>query len=197
MSADPTPPSPRGHRPPPSRHVLFPPEGAPAPEVAGADRERNWIPWVAALIVIVVIIAIVFFISYGSRSGSRSSSSGVAPYASHLAISDVHLSRATNFAGNQLTYVDGTISNHGDLTVTGVTVRLSFTSLDPSTAPQEEQVPVQLIRTRQPYIDTEPVSAEPLMPGTSHDFRLIFDNVSPMWDQHIPSIEIQSVATRK
>ena len=42
--------------------------------------------------------------------------------------------------------------------------------------------PLKLIRTREPYIDLEPVSAAPLKPGDVEDFRLIFDAVSPDWN---------------
>ena len=40
---------------------------------------------------------------------------------------------------------------------------------------QNETQQLMLIRTRDPYIDVEPVSAAPLKPGDGQDFRLIFD----------------------
>ena len=41
---------------------------------------------------------------------------------------------------------------------------------------------------REPYIDTEPVSAAPLKPGAEQDFRLIFDSVSPEWAGALPEM---------
>ncbi len=158
----------------------------------GASPERSWLPWIVAAVVILLIVVLAFV--FGGRRAANRVASGVDPYAAQLAISSVQLSQATNFAGDQLTYVDGTIMNHGDRTVTGITVRVLFAN-DDGEQPQTEQVPLNLIRTRQPYVDTEPVSGAPLKPGTSADFRLIFDDVSSLWNQQIPVVKIQSLTT--
>jgi hypothetical protein len=52
---------------------------------------------------------------------------------------------------------------------------------------------MMLIRTRDPYIDTQPVSAAPLKPGDERDFRLSFDTVTPDWDGVYPEIRILRV----
>ena len=57
-------------------------------------------------------------------------------------------------------------------------------------------MPVTLIRTRQPYIDVQPLSAAPLAPGASAEFRLTFDDVRPDWNQQVPVIRVVRVATR-
>jgi hypothetical protein len=105
------------------------------------------------------------------------------------------MSEAANFAGGKVTYVDGTITNKGDKTVTGVHVVVTFKN-DMGEPPQRIPMPLTLIRTREPYVDIEPVSAEPLKPGDSHDFRLIFDHVSPTWNQQYPTIQAMHVETR-
>ena len=61
---------------------------------------------------------------------------------------------------------------------------------------QNETQPLKLIRTREPYIDVEPVSAAPLKPGGEQDFRLIFDKVSPDWDGAYPEVRVIHVDTR-
>ncbi|HSZ16799.1 MAG TPA: hypothetical protein VK764_06835, partial [Terracidiphilus sp.] len=58
---------------------------------------------------------------------------------------------------------------------------------------QNETQALKLIRTRDPYVDVEPVSAAPLHPGDGRDFRLIFDAVSPDWDGAYPEIRILHV----
>jgi hypothetical protein len=58
------------------------------------------------------------------------------------------------------------------------------------------QAPVSLVRSRDPYVDTQTISAAPLPPGKSQDFRLVFDNVSPMWNQAPPQLRIADVGTR-
>ena len=68
--------------------------------------------------------------------------------------------------------------------------------LDGKEVAQNETQPLTFIRTREPYIDTEPVSAAPLKPSVSQDFRLIFDHVSPEWDGAYPEVRILRVQTR-
>lgn len=164
-----------------------PPESASAQE---SEPGRNWFPWIVACIAILVLGGIaVLLANHGSTPAPLT---GVDPYAGQLAIQDVHLSQASNFAGDQLTYVDGTVTNRGNKTVTGITVRVLFAN-DEGEQPQVELAPLTLIRSRDPYVDTVPVSAAPLKPGASQDFRLTFDDVSPLWNQQAPRVEIQRV----
>jgi hypothetical protein len=45
-------------------------------------------------------------------------------------------------------------------------------------------------------VDLEPVSAAPIEPGQSRDFRLIFDTVPAEWNQQYPEIRVVSVHAR-
>jgi hypothetical protein len=56
--------------------------------------------------------------------------------------------------------------------------------------PQIETLPLALIRTREPYIDTQPVSASPLKPGDGRDFRLIFETIPANWNTQMPEVHI-------
>jgi hypothetical protein len=182
----------------PSRNdVHLGPESSRTPDGPGrgGNTERNWLPWIVAIIVVVLIAGLVLLANGHREIETNSGASTIDPYAAHLVLSDVHVSQASNFAGDQLTYVDGTISNQGDRTVTSITVRVLFPN-DDGEQPQAEQVPLNLIRTRQPYVDTESVSAAPLKPGSSQDFRLIFDGVSALWNQEVPAVKFQSISTR-
>ena len=62
--------------------------------------------------------------------------------------------------------------------------------------PQVETVPVALIRTHQPYIDTQPISDAPLAPGDEKEFRLIFEDVATNWNQQLPEIRVVKVSAR-
>jgi hypothetical protein len=117
------------------------------------------------------------------------------PYAGSLAVSHLAMSESTNLAGGKVTYLDGQIANRGGRTVTGVTVQVLFRDFAHEVAQNESQ-PLKLIRTREPYIDVEPLSGAPLRPGDERDFRLIFDAVSPDWDGAYPEIRILRVATK-
>ena len=63
-------------------------------------------------------------------------------------------------------------------------------------APQIETLPLTLIRTRQPYIDTQPVSASPLKPGDERDFRLIFESIPENWNMEMPEVRVVEVDTK-
>ncbi|MEO6830185.1 MAG: DUF2393 family protein [Acidobacteriaceae bacterium] len=188
---DPSSPS-RQPSAPPSNPVLFSAE--PGGGAHPARGGRNLLPWIVAAVVICILVVLTLI--FGGRRATNTSTARVDPYAAQLAISNVHLSQATNFAGDQLTYVDGTVGNHGDRTVTAITVRVVFANND-GEQPQVKRIPLSLIRTREPYVDTQPVSAAPLKPGASQDFRLIFDDISPLWNQQIPTIEAASVVHRQ
>ena len=115
------------------------------------------------------------------------------PYAASLTIADVQMSEARNFAGGKVTYLDGKITNRGDRTLTGVTVQVAFRN-DLKEIAQKETMPLSLIRTRDPYVDTQPVSASPLKPGEQREFRLIFDTVAGDWNGQYPEIRVVQVS---
>ena len=118
-----------------------------------------------------------------------------AAYAANLPLSNIQMSESTSFSGSKATYVDGHIGNHGTATITGVTVQVVFAN-DVSLPPQIQTVPLTLIGMRQPYIDTEPVSAAPLTPAAEADFRLILDPINQDWNQQQPLIRVIHVSTR-
>ena len=159
-------------------------------------REKtSWLPWIAAAVVIVV--GLVFLIVAGGRSHPdvTANNAGMAaadPYAAKLTISGLQMSEATSFSGAKVTYIDGQITNNGDRTLNGVTVQVGFHG-DTGEFAQRLAMPLSLIRTREPYIDTEPVSAAPLRPAQSRDFRLIFDTIPSDWNQQYPEIRVISV----
>jgi hypothetical protein len=61
---------------------------------------------------------------------------------------------------------------------------------------QKETMPLNLIRTREPYVDTQPMSAAPLEPGSGREFRLIFDHVTEDWDQEYPEVRVIEVMAK-
>jgi len=111
------------------------------------------------------------------------------PYAVNLSVSNLHMSESANLAGGKSTYIDGSITNTGGRTVTGISVQVLFR--DPAhEVAQNETQPLRIVRTREPAVDVEPVSAAPLKPGDTEDFRLIFDTVAQDWDGAFPEIRI-------
>jgi hypothetical protein len=111
------------------------------------------------------------------------------PYAANLVIGHLAMSESANLAGGKSTYLDGQITNQGNRTVTGITVQVLFR--DPAhEVAQNETEPLKVIRTRDPYVDVEPLSAAPLKPGDQQDFRLIFDTIAQDWDGAYPEVRI-------
>jgi hypothetical protein len=143
---------------------------------------------VAALIVVVLVGALVF----AGRKKPAAAPSTLQPadaYSADLPLSQLAMSESANLSGGKLTYLDGHIGNTGDRTVNAITVQVVFQN-DESLAPQIDTLPLTLIRMKQPYIDTEPVSAAPLKPGDEREFRLTFDTVPENWNQQMPEVRI-------
>lgn len=156
-----------------------------------AEQERNWLPMlVAAAFVLAVGAGLVLFYSRSkSATAVTPISAPIDPYAAKLVIGNLAMSESANLAGGKSTYLDGQIANQGDRTVTGITVQILFR--DPAhEVAQNDTQQLKVIRTREPYIDIEPLSAAPLKPGDQADFRLIFDTVAQDWDGAYPEIRI-------
>jgi len=163
---------------------------------APTPSERSWLPVaVAATIVFVVAGGLVLIFEHGKSGPAFTPISAAAdPYAANLAISQLSMSESSNLAGGKVTYLDGHIANNGNRTVTGIMVQVLFR--DPAhEVAQNETHPLEMIRTRDPYIDVEPLSAAPLKPGGAGDFRLIFDTVAKDWDGAFPEIRVIHVET--
>jgi Protein of unknown function (DUF2393) len=159
--------------------------------------QRNWLPLaIAAGVVVLVAAVVIIALQHNHKPITVTPVSASAdPYAASLPISGLVMSESTNLAGGKVTYVDGHIANKGNKTITGITVQVLFR--DPAKeVTQNETQPLKLIRTRDPYVDLQPVSSAPLQPGDERDFRLIFDAVSPDWDGAYPQIRIIHVESK-
>lgn len=162
-----------------------------------AAPERNWMPLaVAAAIVLAIAGGIVLFFEHGKSAPTVTPiSAATDPYDANLAISNLAMSESSNLAGGKVTYLDGQIANHGNRTLSGITVQVLFR--DPAhEVAQNETQPLKIIRTRDPYIDVEPLAASPLKSGEVKDFRLIFDTVAQDWDGAFPEIRIIHVDSK-
>lgn len=166
--------------------------GAPKAE----EREtRSPIPWIVAGVVVVVVLGLLIALGH-HRAPVNPGGAGMAaadPYAANLPIANLKMSQAGNMAGGQTTYIDGQVTNKGSETVTGITVQVGFTGFTGQLVGKPAMA-LTLIRTREPYVDTEPVRAAPILPGQTRDFRLIFDSIPPDWNQNYPEVRIIQVS---
>ncbi|MFZ0339803.1 MAG: DUF2393 family protein [Terracidiphilus sp.] len=156
-----------------------------------ANTERSWLPVaVASAIVIAAIGGLFLFYEHGKAMPTVTPiTSASDPYATNLTISNLAMSESSNLSGGKVTYLDGHIVNEGGRTVTGITVQVLFRDGAHDVAQNETQQ-LRIIRTRDPYVDIEPLSAAPLKPGDADDFRLVFDTVADQWDGAFPDIRI-------
>jgi hypothetical protein len=161
------------------------------------EREgRSYLPWIIAGGVIIVAVVLLFVFSSPKPQPANPGGAGLAPpdpYAASLPVTGLQMSESANFAGGKVTYVDGHIANKGDKTVTGITVQLAFRDVGNQLVQKETQ-PLMLVRTREPYVDTQPVSANPLKPGDERDFRIILDSVAQDWNGQYPEVRVIQVA---
>jgi len=145
---------------------------------------------IAAAAVLIVAAIVVFMMERGKGAATVTPISAAPdPYAASLPITNVVMSESSNLAGGKVTYIDGHITNTGNRTVSGVSAQVLFQNVANEVAQNETQT-LKWIRTRDPYVDLEPVSAAPLKPGDSQDFRMIFDTVTPDWNGVYPEIRI-------
>jgi hypothetical protein len=153
------------------------------------------VAWVVAGVVVLLAIGTLLLVTHKKASAPGNIIQPLASYAPNLPLSQLAMSESENISGGKYTYIDGHISNTGTQTVTGITVQVLFRN-DVQLPPQVETQSVALIRTHQPYIDTQPVGASPLKPGDDREFRLIFETIPSNWNYQMPEVHVIQVDTK-
>jgi hypothetical protein len=116
-------------------------------------------------------------------------------YAVNLKFLNLQTSAAQNFVGATVSYLDGTVSNTGDKTVSHAVVQITFKD-DMGQTAQREEVPIRVLRTGGAYDEAVDLSVSPLAPGQSKPFSLTFENISKQWNHAYPDLQITQVTTR-
>jgi hypothetical protein len=184
------------------------PENSPTKTTAGAGEPAMFgtkpaagagIPmsaWAVAALVVVLVIVAMIMAGHGKGRATRSNSvQPLAAYAGSLPLSQLAMSESTSIAGGKSTFIDGHIKNIGSVTVMGIDVQVLFGNFEGS-APTLDTMPLTLIRTRQPYIDTQSVASSPLKPGDEREFRLIFESIPQNWNMQMPEVRVVRVETK-
>ena len=161
------------------------------PSPGGEPRATNWAAIALGVAAVIVVVgAIALFSRGGSKVGTTPH-----PYAPNLKISNLKMSAAENFVGASVTYIDGTVTNAGDKTVTHALVRVIFRN-SMAQVVGDEMLPLHLLQTTGPYLDTVDLSASPLAPGQSKPFRLTFEHISSDWNHELPELLVTDVAVK-
>src|ERR1700690_2883871 len=158
---------------------------------AATDRDPEWLPKVLGIAAILLVATVGIFLFRPKPHPQVPAN----PYAAQLKISDLAMSTSQNFVGSKVTYIDGTLTNPGDKTVTHAVVHVTFRDSLGQVA-QIEDVPAKILMTSGPYPDTIDLSASPLGPGQSKPIRLIFEHISDQWNQAYPELQVANVTTQ-
>jgi hypothetical protein len=161
----------------------------PTPVAEEHDSSRRIIA-----VSMVVVVAITVVAALLLRTQPRKAS-GPSPYAANLKLSDFKMNAVKNFAGSTITYLDGTIANAGNQTVTRVIVEIKFKD-EMGQLAQEEEMPMQVLKTNGDYPEAWSFSVSPLSPGQSQAFRLTFDRISEQWNRQFPDLQITEVTVK-
>jgi hypothetical protein len=161
----------------------------PTPVNQEADSSRRII---AIAVVVVIVVAVVAALLLRSQPKGAS---GPPPYAANLKLSDFKMSAAENFVGHTVSYVDGTITNTGEKTVTHAVAQVTFKD-DMGQIAQREEVPMQALKTDGPYPEAVDFNVSPLASGQGKPFRLTFEAISAQWNRQYPEIAVTDVAVK-
>jgi hypothetical protein len=174
------------------------PIAPPEPLFSSRPPERapfNFVPWAIAGGVVLLGIVLLLVVGHRKPGPPKNAVLPLDPYASSLAFSQLQMSESTSLAGAKSMYIDGMVKNAGTKTVTAATVQVLFAN-DVAMPAQVETTPLTLIRTHEPYVDTQPIADAPLAPGDEREFRLIFEDIQSNWNQQMPEIHVTHVTTR-
>jgi hypothetical protein len=163
--------------------------GQPTPVAEERDSSRLIIG-LAMVVVIGGALAAAFLLREPPKAAKPAS-----PYIANLKLSDFKMSAAENFIGATVSYVDGTITNTGDKTVTHVVVEVVFKDSMGQLA-QREEVPLRVIRANGAYSEPVDLSVTPLAPGQTQPFRLTFDSISAQWNHEYPEMRVTDVSVK-
>ncbi|HUO15664.1 MAG TPA: hypothetical protein VMX38_11810 [Verrucomicrobiae bacterium] len=163
--------------------------GQPSPVLEERDSSRLIIV-VAVVGVIAVMVGMAFLLREPPKTTKPAS-----PYIADLKLSDFKMSAAENFIGATVNYIDGTITNNGNKTVTKAMVEVTFKDSIGQVA-QQEEMPLRVIRNNGAYTEPVDLATAPLGPGQSELYRLTFDSISAQWNRQYPEIRVTDVTTK-
>jgi hypothetical protein len=143
---------------------------------------------------VVVVIGLALAAAFLLREPPKAAKTA-SPYIVSLKFSDFNMSAAENFIGHTVSYIDGSITNTGDRTVTHIVVEVVFQDSMGQLA-QRDEMPLQVIRTNGAYTEPVDVSVSPLGPGQTAPYRLTFDSISAQWSHEYPQIRVTDVTVK-
>lgn len=164
--------------------------GTPTP----ATEERS-----SSFLIIVVAVVVVFGAAGAAALFLREKPRPVrppSPYLTSIQFSNLKMSAAENFIGATVSYLDGSVTNAGNKTVTRIVVDVTFKDSLGQVAQSEPNLPLRVVRTNGAYEEPVDLATAPLAPGQTTRFRLTFDRISEQWNREYPDIRVTDVAVK-
>ena len=149
---------------------------------SGAKEKPEGKPRIPMVVVVAVLVVLGVALAFFFLVPSQQDASPTIPlkdapaYAAQIELSELQLSAAENFLGQQVVFLDGKIANQGSETVRLVQARLFFRDFMDQVILREEK---ELVSVR----------SQPLRPGEVQEFQLAFDRLPGSWNVQVPEIE--------
>ena len=154
-------------------------------------QESSLRPILIGIVIVGIVVGILALIFRAEQKKPAA----LPAYAANLKFSDMTTSAAQNFAGQTVSYIDGSITNTGDKTVVHATVQITFKDELGQTA-QRDELAIRVLRTGGPYDEAVDLNLSPLAPGQSKPFRLTFENISAQWNHAYPDLQVTQVVVK-
>jgi hypothetical protein len=161
------------------------------PPAQSEQHESSSRPIFLGIALVVVVVGIIALLT---RTQPKSPAA-LHPYAANVKLSDLKMSAAENFVGASVTYLDGTVTNTGDKTVSHAMVHIIFKDVMGQIA-QLEDVPLRVVQTVGPYPDAVDLNVSPLAPGQSKPFRITLEHVTSEWNHEFPALQVTDVTLK-
>ena len=157
------------------------------------EERRSWMPLAIGAAVIVVGLIVAFILS--RNQPQQTGPAPEDPYAANLKIMDVKASKAKNFAGVSVYYLEGQIANMGPKTVSGALVEAVFRNALGQVVDRQTQN-LTILQQRPGYTDSVSLREHPLTPNMQDEFRLTFEHISADWNQGVPELRFIRITTQ-
>ncbi len=150
-------------------------------------RERSWMPFVIGLVAVLIVAVLIVVLTRNKKETSAVAD----PYAAKLQLSNPKMSAAENYVGGTVTYLDVTVTNTGDRSLTDAAMKLRFkNSMDEVV--QTETIPLHVLVQNQMggYPDLVDLARSPVGPGQSSTVRMTLEHISADWNQNYPEMQL-------
>ena len=154
------------------------------PQIGQPETGRQFgIALIAGLIVVLIIGGAAYFWIQNTSSKPAAQAPplpmGAAEqaYAQQIEFGNFDLSRASNFLNQQVTYVNGVVSNRGQRDIVEMEVTLEFRDISQNVILRDKQ---RMFGSKQ----------KPLQSLEKREFQLNFENIPDTWNQVPPSFTV-------